>query len=203
VGARERIAVVDVIRGVALIGILLVNMAFFSGPVFYDQAAGITRFDTPPDRAAAWLIRFLGEGKVYSLFSILFGLGLTLQMARAEARGVSFVPLYARRMLVLLGIGLLHAFLLWYGDILVAYALLGFPLLLFRKRAPRTLLIWAGALLTVPVALFGLFTLLTAAASGSAEAAAEFQRGIQQAATESAARAELAIERYARGASPG
>jgi hypothetical protein len=110
VGADQRIEALDVIRGVSLLGILLVNMAFFASPVFYDMAAGVPRFEAGYDRAAAWLIRFLGEGKFYSLFSFLFGLGLFLQMSRAEARGVAFVPLYARRLLVLLAIGLAHAF---------------------------------------------------------------------------------------------
>ena len=69
---------------------------------------------------------------------MLFGLGLTLQMGRIEGRGGRFVPLYLRRLLVLLGIGAAHACLIWIGDILLMYALLGLLLLLFRKagRAP-------------------------------------------------------------------
>ncbi|MCC6629501.1 MAG: DUF418 domain-containing protein [Chloroflexi bacterium] len=146
VTAAERIDTVDIVRGFALFGILAVNMAYFSHPLF-ALIGGLTISTTPLDRAAAFLIRFLAEGKFYSLFSFLFGLGLVLQMTRAEARGVAFVPLYARRLLVLLGIGLIHATLIWNGDILVTYALLGFVLLLFRRQSPRALLVWAGVLL--------------------------------------------------------
>jgi uncharacterized membrane protein YeiB len=94
---------------------------------------------------------FLGEGKFYALFSMLFGLGLTLQMERIEARGGKFVPLYLRRLLVLLGFGLVHAFLIWMGDILILYALLGFLLILFRKAKPRTLLVWMVILIALPL----------------------------------------------------
>src|SRR5688500_8559078 len=97
VAARERIDTVDIVRGFALFGILAVNMAFFSNPI-YSLIGGLHLGTTPADRAAEWLIRFLAESKFYSLFSLLFGLGLALQMERAEARGAAFVPLYARRL---------------------------------------------------------------------------------------------------------
>lgn len=146
----ERIQLVDILRGFALFGILLVNMALFAHPVqslVFPVAPGTPWYDY----FAEWLIHFLGDGKFYSLFSLLFGLGLTLQMDRIEARGGRFVPLYLRRLLILLGIGVLHAFLIWVGDILIFYALFGVLLLLFRKAQPRTLLTWAVILLAIPV----------------------------------------------------
>lgn len=152
----ERVQIVDILRGFALFGILFVNMTIFSRPF---QAIVLPADASAPwyDRAAEWLIHFLGESKFYALFSLLFGLGLTLLMDRIEARNGRFVPLYMRRLLVLLGFGLVHAFLIWVGDILILYALLGFLLILFRKAKPRTLLTWAIVLLLIPL----LFTTAT------------------------------------------
>lgn len=168
----ERIQIVDILRGFALFGILLVNMVIFSRPI----QSIILPADSSMlwyDRAAEWFIHFFGEGKFYALFSLLFGLGLTLLMDRIEARGVKFVPLYMRRLLVLLGIGVVHAFLIWVGDILIIYALIGFLLILFRKAKPRTLLIWAIILLSLP----HLFTL---GATALVELGRSFPEGAEQ-----------------------
>jgi len=146
----ERIQIVDILRGFALFGILFVNMTIFSRPfqnILFPADPAAPWFE----HVAEWLIHFLGEGKFYAMFSMLFGLGLTLQMERIEARGGRFVPLYARRLLVLLGFGLIHAFLIWIGDILILYALIGFLLILFRNAKPRTLLIWIVILITLPL----------------------------------------------------
>jgi uncharacterized protein len=147
---HERIEVVDILRGFAIFGILAVNLLWFAHP-FYIDGAGIQPGSGPVDRVARWLINFLFLGKFYSLFSFLFGFGMAVQMARAEARGAPFVRLYGRRLCVLLGIGLCHAVFLWAGDILVSYAILGFVLLLFRRCRPGTLIVWALACLFVPV----------------------------------------------------
>ena len=155
VAATERIETLDVLRGFALFGILLVNMTLFSWPVYrvlIAEQAWATRTDVIAD----WIVRFLAEGKFYPLFSFLFGLGMTIQLERAGTRGANFVRLFCRRLLALLGIGLAHAFLIWEGDILVWYALLGFLLLAFRQRRPRTLLVWAAIFLLIPVAICAL-----------------------------------------------
>ncbi len=169
--ASERIQVIDILRGFAIFGILLVNMQLFSHTL-YAQITGISPPSGLVDQAASWLIRLLGYGKFYSLFAFLFGFGLAMQMARAEARGRRFVPTFVRRLLVLLAIGLIHATLFWIGDILVTYAVLGFVLLLFRKCRPKTLLIWAVALLlfmlVVNGALLGLTVLAHSTPGGSA-----------------------------------
>jgi len=149
---EERIEVLDVLRGFALLGILMVNMAFYSQPIvvpFLGEPAGARAID----RAASLFIRFFAEGKFYSLFSLLFGIGLFVQMTRVEARGGAFGALYARRLLVLLAIGVAHALFIWPGDILATYALLGFILLAFRKRKPKTLAVWAVGLVVVPLVL--------------------------------------------------
>jgi uncharacterized protein len=194
----ERIQIVDILRGFALFGILFVNMTIFSHPM---QAIVLPTDPSLPwhDRAAVWLIHAFGEGKFYALFSMLFGLGLTLQMGRVEGRGGRFVPLYARRLLVLLGIGLVHAFLIWMGDILIVYALLGFLLILFRKAQPRTLLIWVVILIAIPILFNAAITGLVTWASTIPEAAPQIEQSFAQAEAEFAADLERAAQVYATG----
>ena len=144
----QRIEVIDVLRGWAVFGILLVNMQVFSGP---GDPLREELWTGTAERATMQLILFLADSKFWTLFSFLFGLGFALQMGRAEARGAPFLPLYLRRLAVLLVIGLLHAFLLWTGDVLHIYALLGFLLLLFRTCSARTILLSAFLCLWIPV----------------------------------------------------
>lgn len=142
----ERIAVIDALRGFALFGILLVNMQIFSTP-WFDRGASALLFPGPLDRAAEWLIRFLAEGKFIALFAFLFGLGIQLQAERSRDEQI-----LRRRLRWLLLFGLIHAVLIWSGDVLLLYALLGFPLLRFRDRQPRTLAIWIALCLALPLA---------------------------------------------------
>src|SRR5207249_1987973 len=104
------------------------------------------------------LILFFAQEKFKTLFSFLFGLGLAVQMMRAEARGARFLPLYLRRLCVLWLIGVAHFLLLWDGDILHDYAANGFVLLLFGRRSLKTLLVWAGIFLCIPLLFFGVTT---------------------------------------------
>jgi uncharacterized protein len=194
----ERIQLVDILRGFALFGILLVNMVIFTRPI---QSIVLPIEPATPwfDYAAEWLIHFLGEGKFYSLFSFLFGLGLTLQMTRIEGRGGRFVPLYARRLLILLGIGLVHAFLIWVGDILIIYALLGFVLLLFRKAKPRTLLIWIVILLLIPLLFNAAMTGLIALGRSVPEGAEQIDQTFVQVEAGYRTDVQRAYETYANG----
>jgi uncharacterized protein len=146
----ERIELLDVLRGFALIGILVVNVRYFSAPA-YLAVSGDAWGAGPMDRVADVLTHFFVEGKFYSLFSLLFGVGLALQITRARRRGTAFVPLYTRRLFILLFIGMGHTFFLWFGDILVAYAVLGFVLLAFRNRSDRTILIASVVFLAFPI----------------------------------------------------
>ncbi|MDW8069462.1 MAG: DUF418 domain-containing protein [Anaerolineae bacterium] len=194
----ERIQVLDILRGFALFGILLVNMQIFSHPI--QVILFPTDPATPwPDRVAEWLILTFGEGKFYALFSMLFGMGMMLLMGRVEARGGRFVPLYVRRLLVLLGIGLVHAFLIWMGDILVMYALLGFLLLLFRKAQPRTLLIWIGVFIAVPIMLLAGATALVALGRSIPEGAAQMDAAFAQIRSTFLADLERAYRVYSEG----
>ena len=108
---RERIQVLDVLRGFAIFGILV-------GNIWWNSWAGqpvVLTWTGPGDITALWFIALFVEGKFFSLFAFLFGFGFALQMQRAEARGVHFFPLYGRRLLVLLLIGLAHVLFVWGG----------------------------------------------------------------------------------------
>jgi len=148
----NRIHELDIIRGVALAGILIVNMGLFAFPAFYLNQ--FTAWPELSDKIVVLLINGLGEGKFISMFSFLFGLGFTIFMQRALLKAGHPVWLFSRRLLALLGIGLVHAYAIWYGDVLCIYSLLGFLLLFFRNSSPTTLLKWALALLLIPTILF-------------------------------------------------
>lgn len=139
---RERIAALDVLRGFALFGVLLVNMLDFSGSALRAGTLGARGSEL--DQIVDVSIAFLAVTKFYLLFSFLFGVGFAVQMRRIEASGRPFVGFYLRRLLVLFVIGMAHAILLWDGDILRLYALAGVLLLLVRKLPTRLLL--GGAL---------------------------------------------------------
>lgn len=147
-----RIGELDIIRGMALFGILMVNMGLFSFPALYMDAFGY--WPGPSDKMIIMSINFIGEGKFISMFSFLFGLGFTIFIQRAEKKKGGPVRLFTRRLLVLLVIGLIHGYFIWYGDVLVVYSLAGMLLLFFRKSKPKTVLIWAFSILLVPVILF-------------------------------------------------
>jgi uncharacterized protein len=183
--SSQRIETIDILRGFAIFGILLVNMALFTHAI-YGQALNLNQPSGALDRLARWGIQFFAEGKFYSIFAFLFGLGMAIQYRRAQEHGTRFVPFFLRRMLVLLGIGFIHAYLFWIGDILLLYAVLGVVLLLFRNCRPRALLIWAGVFLIVPLlinsALLGLVALGRAMPEGAAmvdAALVEQQRSYQ------------------------
>lgn len=148
----ERLEVLDVLRGLAVCGILIGNMQWFSGYGFAPPA--IEQQGPLVDQVTRFLVHFFIEGKFYSIFSFLFGFGFALQIARAVERGDTRATLFKRRLFWLLIIGLLHAVLLWSGDILTIYALMGFLLILFRNKSDRSLLKWSLVLILVPIATY-------------------------------------------------
>jgi uncharacterized protein len=131
VAEDERIVTLDFIRGVALLGILFCNITEYAEPsAAYNWPPAIVGGMTPGDRAV-WLFQFaLFDGKFRGLFTLLFGAGMYLFYERSLARGEGRWRL-ARRLLVLLGFGLIHYFLIWRGDILTLYATWGLAALLF------------------------------------------------------------------------
>jgi uncharacterized protein len=148
----ERLSILDACRGFALGGIYLLNLAVFSGFAFMSPG-DMERLPTAAiDRPVAFLTVWLGYGKFYSLFSLLFGVGFCLQLAAAERRGDGGLRRFARRLLVLLVIGAVHMYF-WEGDILFFYAIVGFLLLPLRRLEGRALLWTAAGLVLAPVAL--------------------------------------------------
>jgi uncharacterized protein len=158
ISLQERIEILDVLRGLAVCGILVGNMQWFSGYGMMPPA--IARQSPFADQITHFLVHFFVAGKFYSIFSFLFGFGFALQIARAEERGDLKASLFKRRLFWLLIIGLLHAYLLWSGDILSIYALMGFLLILFRKKTNGALLKWAFALLVIPILTYILLYIL-------------------------------------------
>lgn len=145
----ERIAILDILRGFALLGIAILNMSGFKAP-YASFSLTTDRFPGALDGLVSWVIEAFGSGKFNSTFSFLFGVGLTIQMARAEAKGAPFVGLYLRRLAVLFALGMAHAILIWDGDVLQIYAVNGLALLLIRKWPTRWVLALALLLLIAP-----------------------------------------------------
>ncbi|MCA1799008.1 MAG: DUF418 domain-containing protein [Xanthomonadaceae bacterium] len=166
----ERIHALDIIRGFALLGILLMNIEYFQRPMqaivfgFDSTQAGI-------DHAVAWFSYAFVQGKFYTMFSLLFGLGFVVFLDRALQKGASARLLFARRLLVLLAIGAAHAFLVWSGDILLNYALVGFLLLFFARTPARRLWKWGVFFFVVPTLLMwvGAFSIEAAIQAGRAD----------------------------------
>ena len=137
VTVSQRIDVLDVLRGFALIGIVMMNIEWFNRPI-----AALASFDftlTGADHAAGWFVRLFSEGKFYKLFSLLFGMGFAIMLTRAQENGRPFRWVFVRRMLALLAFGLIHLVFFWGGDILHDYAIGGLLLLGFVSllRLPR------------------------------------------------------------------
>jgi uncharacterized protein len=146
VGREERIFAIDALRGFALLGILLMNIAFFGLPesayLFPIAAGGSAGWNY-----VAWFIAYsLGEGKMRAMFSMMFGASVYLLVERLSRKGLAneVADIHYRRMLWLLLFGLLHAYLIWGGDILYFYAICGLFLYPLRKLSPKALIISAG-----------------------------------------------------------
>ncbi|MCC6970999.1 MAG: DUF418 domain-containing protein [Phycisphaerales bacterium] len=158
VARPSRINAIDVARGFALLGILSVNIKFFAEP--FGQVMQLA----PPEGVGNMIVHYFTkifcEGKFYPLFSMLFGMGLMLQRGRADEAGRSIYKPYLRRLAALFLMGLSHALLLWYGDILFVYSLAGTVLLFLSSCRPRTLLIVGGAFLFLSLTLSGGFAAL-------------------------------------------
>ena len=199
VAVPERVEVMDVLRGFALLGILLMNIEGFVGPLMESVTGVNVRFGGA-DRWMDAAIYVLVQGKFITLFSLLFGMGFAVMLERANATGASGTALYARRLLALLGIGLAHALLIWSGDILLTYALLGFVLLLFFRRTPVSRLPkWGIALYVLPLLLTFAMAGFATLAQHDPQAAAEFQKGMAAQAQQIAALIDGERQAYGSG----
>jgi len=167
VSASDRITSLDVIRGVAVMGILVANLPAFGLPdaaYFSPVAWGGTG---PADRAV-WAINFVAvEGKMRGLFSFLFGASMLLVIDRAEAAGEDPARVHYARMGWLFAIGLVHAYLIWWGDILSHYALVGAAAFLFRELSVRSLILVGAMLVGVQLLVGALIGLAVFSSGGS------------------------------------
>ena len=155
VQAKERETFMDVLRGFAILGIFIANLG--SGFSWYNEDAKLSGPLLIPewDHRMTFLHHMFIEGKFYSIFSLLFGWGIALQIKRGLAKGIDAAPTVRRRLLFMLVLGFVHL-MIWPGDIVFFYALLGFLLLPLRKFSNKTLLIAGGVLILSPILLYGL-----------------------------------------------
>jgi len=157
ISPSERIMSLDILRGFAVLGILIMNIQNYSmieaaylNPMAYGDLTGVNKW--------AWILSHIfGDQKFMTIFSILFGGGIVLFTNRAETKDRSAAGLHYRRTLWLFVIGMLHAYLLWHGDILVSYSLCALFVFLFRKSTPKKLLIIGMIFISVSSILYLLF----------------------------------------------
>lgn len=148
---KERFAILDILRGFALVGIAVANFPEFALFTFLKPDAVAAMPTAGADRWVRFLQYVFVDGKFYTIFSLLFGIGFSIIISNAMRRGASGFRIFYRRMAILLGFGFVHLMFIWSGDILMLYALMGMLLPLFRNCSDRTLLSWAAVLLFVPV----------------------------------------------------
>ena len=146
---KQRIEILDILRGFALLGIIFNNMQYLSGYAFtpFDTLKQIINFQLNED-----LYHFLDiiiTAKFYTLFSFLFATGFYIQLSKHMEDSTDFLKTYRRRLFILLVIGAVHS-LIWFGDILLSYAIIGFILILFRNVKSKNLLRWSICILSLP-----------------------------------------------------
>lgn len=150
---NERIGELDIIRGFALFGVLWVNMYGYTEYIVSPDRI-VHLWGETIDRYAGLFTEWVAYGKAQALFSMLFGFGFAILSDRVDARGLDSRRLYLRRILILLAVGVAHVLLLWAGDILHAYALMGLVLMTTR-RWPSRLVLGLGLVLSLGVAVAG------------------------------------------------
>lgn len=157
ISPSERILSLDVLRGFAIFGILIMNIQSFSmieaayiNPTAFGDLSGLNKW--------VWILSHVfADSKFMTLFSILFGAGILLFANKIESKGFKPAGLHYSRTFWLLIIGLIHAYFLWYGDILVTYALCALFIFLLRKLAPKRLLVIGIIIFSIPSLLYLFF----------------------------------------------
>jgi uncharacterized protein len=140
---QNRLLIVDALRGLALFGILLANIPFSEAGSSIYQLRNIVLGSPGTDKILSFAVHLLIEKKFITIFSILFGFGFYMQIKRAEEKGIAFRSYFVKRMILLLVIGCVHAYLFWFGDIIRDYAICGILLLLVYKWPVKRILITA------------------------------------------------------------
>ena len=151
VKTSERFIILDALRGFALLGICMANFPEFSLYTFLSPEAAASMPTAVQDKITRYLLYIFVDGKFYTLFSLLFGLGFSIIIRNAERKGVNGFRIFYRRMGMLMLFGLLHLMFIWSGDILLLYALLGMLLPFFRQMPDKKLLGWALFFLILPI----------------------------------------------------
>ena len=149
----KRHVILDALRGFALLGICMANYPEFSLYTFQSEEAAAAMPGAWVDRVLHYLLYVFVDGKFYTLFSLLFGIGFSIIMENAARKGADGLRIFFRRMAILVVIGFLHLMFIWSGDILMLYALLGMFLPLFRHMSDKSLLGTAAFFLALPVAV--------------------------------------------------
>ncbi|MGE6514096.1 DUF418 domain-containing protein [Lysinibacillus sphaericus] len=160
ISAKERIETLDILRGFALFGIILANIVWFLYPVYMQEDPSFknewTSFWNQADYTVKTLLSMFVDGKFVMLFSMLFGFGMVIMQERAAAKQLNFWGIYSRRLIALFIFGCIHAYFIWFGDILTDYAILGLLLLAMHKLKSNAMLIIS---ITLYCLFFGLLTL--------------------------------------------
>ena len=156
--AAGRQVLPDLVRAWALFGICVVNVGVMSWPMgsSYHYPGGLTG---PVDEAAYFATNSLFLMKSYSLFSLMFGVGFAYQIESAARRGVGFAGRYWRRIIGLLAFGILNITCLFFGDILVVYAVLGVVFFLFRNAGQKTLFVWGMVFYVIQILVIAMMAL--------------------------------------------
>ncbi|MDC0762860.1 DUF418 domain-containing protein [Brevibacillus sp. AG] len=151
---QNRVRIIDGLRGFSLVGILMANMLIFQYGIWGSQEMDL--YALPDYEMTAYkLVKIFVEGSFMPIFTFMFGFGMIKMQQSLAAKGLKQKRYLTRRFLMLIGLGLLHSYFLWEGDILGFYGMMGFFLLLFMNRKPKTLLIW-GIVLLCLISLMGL-----------------------------------------------
>lgn len=175
---NERIVSIDFLRGIAILGILAVNLPLMYQPITRMMIGPETDLSTLNFLSIS-LIKFIFEGKFYVIFSLLFGFGFSIFMNKSNEDNKSITRVFRRRLFILLIFGILHIVFLWPGDILVFYALFGFILILFKNSSVRKIKTWAIILFLIPSIITLILLSLFQLASSIPEVQQATNEGIQ------------------------
>lgn len=149
--AINRIHFLDALRGIAIFAIFTANIPYLSGYFFIGSNTASSWATFKMDAFFETILHTLVDGKFYTIFSLLFGIGFTIQYENLKKRELPFKPFFRRRMFWLVVFGSIHLCLIWLGDILTLYALLGFVLLYFVETKNKKLIRWAVILILLPI----------------------------------------------------
>ncbi|MDV7765459.1 DUF418 domain-containing protein [Peribacillus sp. CSMR9] len=149
----KRIVSIDILRGLAILGIFLVNMPSFHSPLLYID--GAERWSEGWDGILYRFSDVAAQASFYPLFAFLFGFGAVILAIKSEEKGISFPILFTKRLGFLLVLGCIHAFFIWHGDILINYAVFGFAFLFFYKMKGRNLILIGSVCYVLPFAILG------------------------------------------------